>query len=68
MPDQKATAIAHPNIAFIKYWGNRDDELRLPANPSLSMNLGDLQTTTTVVFDESLEGDEVTIDGVNVGL
>ena len=63
MPDQKATAIAHPNIAFIKYWGNRDDELRLPANPSLSMNLGDLHTTTTVVFDESLEGDELTIDG-----
>ena len=62
MPDQKATAIAHPNIAFIKYWGNRDDELRLPANPSLSMNLGDLHTTTTVAFDESLEGDEVTID------
>jgi diphosphomevalonate decarboxylase len=62
MQDWKATAIAHPNIAFIKYWGNRDDELRLPANPSLSMNLGDLHTTTTVAFDEGLERDEVTID------
>lgn len=63
MQQRKATAIAHPNIAFIKYWGNRDDELRLPANPSLSMNLGDLVTTTTVAFDETLERDEVVIDG-----
>jgi len=63
MPQSKATATAHPNIAFIKYWGNRDDALRLPANPSLSMNLGELATTTTVVFDEGLEQDELTIDG-----
>jgi diphosphomevalonate decarboxylase len=63
MQDRKATAIAHPNIAFIKYWGNRDDELRLPANPSLSMNLGELHTTTTVAFDAGLERDEVIIDG-----
>jgi diphosphomevalonate decarboxylase len=63
MRERKATAIAHPNIAFIKYWGNRDDELRLPANPSLSMNLGDLHTTTTVAFDAGLEQDEVIIDG-----
>jgi diphosphomevalonate decarboxylase len=62
MPDPKATAIAHPNIAFIKYWGNRDDALRLPANPSLSMNLGDLYTTTTVAFDKTLERDEFVID------
>ena len=24
MKTLKSTAIAHPNIAFIKYWGNRD--------------------------------------------
>ena len=62
MQDRKASAIAPSNIAFIKYWGNRDDELRLPANDSLSMNLGDLHTTTTVAFDENLERDEVAID------
>ncbi|GAB4548706.1 MAG: diphosphomevalonate decarboxylase [Anaerolineae bacterium] len=62
MLDRKATAIAHPNIAFIKYWGNHDEALRLPANPSLSMNLGDLVTTTTLAFDEGLGGDEVVID------
>ena len=32
-----ATAIAHPNIAFIKYWGNRDDMMRLPSNGSIAM-------------------------------
>lgn len=62
MPNRKATAIACSNIAFIKYWGNRDDALRLPANPSLSLNLGDLYTTTTVAFDKGLEKDEVIID------
>lgn len=60
---RRATALAHPNIALIKYWGNQDDELRLPANPSLSMNLGSLQTVTTVAFDDSLPGDRLTING-----
>jgi len=59
---QQATAIAHPNIAFIKYWGNEDDGLRLPANPSLSMNLGSLYTKTTVTFDQSLPNDTLTIN------
>ncbi len=58
----QATALAHPNIAFIKYWGNVDDQLRLPANPSLSMNLGSLHTVTTVTFTASLSGDELFIN------
>jgi diphosphomevalonate decarboxylase len=45
-----ASAIAHPNIAFIKYWGNRDDILRLPVNGSISMNLAGLETRTQVEF------------------
>ena len=49
-----ATAQANPNIAFIKYWGNRDDALRLPANGSISMNLDGLYTRTTVSFQPSL--------------
>jgi diphosphomevalonate decarboxylase len=57
------TAVAHPNIAFIKYWGNRNDILRLPANGSISMNLEGLETRTTVEFDGSLASDELTING-----
>lgn len=59
----KATARAHPNIAFIKYWGNRNEALRLPANSSLSMNLRELHTTTAVQFDPSLARDELTLGG-----
>ncbi|MDM8520098.1 diphosphomevalonate decarboxylase [Anaerolineales bacterium HSG6] len=59
---QQATALAHPNIAFIKYWGNQDHALRLPVNPSLSMNLGALFTQTTVIFDDSLSHDSLTIN------
>ncbi len=58
----QATAIAHPNIAFIKYWGNRDDTLRLPSNGSISMNLGGLETRTFVQFDDILTADELTIN------
>lgn len=46
----KSTAIAHPNIAFVKYWGKRDENLRIPLNNSISMNLGNLETKTTVEF------------------
>jgi len=56
------TAVSHPNIAFIKYWGNRNDELRLPASSSLSMNLAGLQTRTAVEFDSSLRNDTLLIN------
>lgn len=58
-----ATAEALSNIAFIKYWGNRDHSLRLPSNPSLSMNLAGLKTITTVAFEPDLERDDITING-----
>ncbi len=61
-----ATAEAHPNIAFIKYWGNRDNKLRLPVNSSLSMNLDGLTTRTTVSFQPSLPFDELVINGHEV--
>ena len=57
MPASTATALAHPNIAFIKYWGNRDDVLRLPQNGSISMNLAGLHTHTRVSFDPGYEAD-----------
>lgn len=62
MANRKATAQSCSNIAFIKYWGNRDARLRLPLNDSLSMNLEALFTETTVVFDESFADDQIVID------
>jgi diphosphomevalonate decarboxylase len=61
---RQVTARANSNIAFIKYWGNRDDDLRLPANSSISMNLDGLYTETTVRWDDSLASDSVAINGV----
>lgn len=58
-----ATAIAHPNIAFIKYWGNRDDMIRLPTNGSISMNLEALYTRTTVTFSRDFRRDVIRING-----
>jgi diphosphomevalonate decarboxylase len=63
MPDLTAKAVSCPNIAFIKYWGNRDDSLRLPANGSISMNLDGLCTITRVTFDPGLTVDQLTLNG-----
>lgn len=60
--DSVSIAIAHPNIAFIKYWGNRDDELRLPSNGSISMNLDGLFTRTRVEFSPGLQADRLFIN------
>lgn len=59
----KVTAVAPSNIAFIKYWGRKDEELRLPENGSISMNLSNLLTTTTVEFSSIYKGDEIIING-----
>ncbi|MEL6343289.1 MAG: diphosphomevalonate decarboxylase [Myxococcota bacterium] len=58
----QATAIAHPNIALIKYWGKRDLPLNLPAVPSLSITLDTFTTTTTVQW--GAEQDLVIVNGV----
>lgn len=52
-----AKAIAHPNIALIKYWGNQDDTLHIPSADSISMNLGALTTKTQVILDPNLNHD-----------
>lgn len=57
-----AKAAAHPNIAFIKYWGNQNHDLRIPSNGSLSMNLEGLETQTTVSFDTALDQDQLFIN------
>ncbi|PWH17655.1 MAG: diphosphomevalonate decarboxylase [Anaerolineae bacterium] len=63
MPIRSATAIAHPNIALIKYWGNLDDEWTIPSANSLSMTLGELFTKIHLIADEQLECDLLMIDG-----
>lgn len=58
----KSTAIAPSNIAFTKYWGRKDEKLRLPMNGSIAMTLSNLLTTTTVEFDSKLKKDDITIN------
>lgn len=63
----KATAISPSNIAFVKYWGKKDEVLRLPENASFSMTLDDvISTKTTVEFSQELENDIVFINGKQV--
>ncbi len=54
---QAAAAVAHANIALIKYWGKRNTEKNLPAVGSISLTLNALKTETSVRFDESLPQD-----------
>ena len=57
-----ATAKAHTNIALVKYWGKKDQELIIPQTDSLSLTLNEFYTTTTVNFDNHLTSDLVAID------
>ncbi len=59
----EATAVAHPNIALIKYWGKADAEKNIPAVGSLSITLDGLSTTTRVVFDPGYGADRFTLGG-----
>jgi diphosphomevalonate decarboxylase len=57
----KATAVAHANIALVKYWGKRDEALILPEAGSLSLALDRLLTTTTVEL--GADRDSFLLDG-----
>ncbi len=61
----KITVKAPANIAFIKYWGKRNEKLRIPANSSISTNLSNAFSVTSVDFDDKFKEDIVNIDGVN---
>ncbi|KAM8763261.1 diphosphomevalonate decarboxylase [Acanthopagrus schlegelii] len=60
-----ATCTAPVNIAVIKYWGKRDEELILPINSSLSVTLhqDQLKTTTTVATSRSFQEDRIWLNG-----
>ncbi|WP_446831078.1 diphosphomevalonate decarboxylase [Candidatus Foliamicus sp.] len=59
----QGSAVAHPNVALIKYWGKREAPGNLPAAGSLSLTLAHLSTRTTVRFDEHLEQDYLRLNG-----
>jgi diphosphomevalonate decarboxylase len=59
----QATAVAHPNIALVKYWGKQDRPGNRPAVPSISVTLDSLVTSTRVRFDPGLESDDFLING-----
>lgn len=56
------TAVAHPNVALVKYWGKRDDGDNVPATPSLSITLGGLTTRTTVSFAAASQSDRIMLN------
>jgi diphosphomevalonate decarboxylase len=59
----KTTIKASSDIALVKYWGKKDEFLRLPENGSVSMILDGLDTVTTVEWQPALPQDDITIEG-----
>ena len=62
--DGSASAVAHPNLALVKYWGKADVRRNVPATPSLGISLAALRSHVQVRLDES--GDSVELDGRSV--
>jgi len=60
---KKVTIKTASDIALIKYWGKKDEVLRLPENGSVSIKLDGLDTITTVEFRGDLTADDITIEG-----
>lgn len=60
-------ARAHSNIALVKYWGKRDIGLNLPAVASISITLEALYTETSVKMDNSVQADELVLNGEKAG-
>jgi diphosphomevalonate decarboxylase len=58
----RATAIAQPNIAVVKYWGKRDLARNLPAVGSISVTLSSLFTEMQVEIDGTLTGDVLLVN------
>lgn len=59
----KVTAQASSDVALVKYWGKKDEVLRLPENGSVSLILEGLDTITTVEFYTDGTPSQVQING-----
>ncbi|HHT55736.1 MAG TPA: diphosphomevalonate decarboxylase, partial [Acholeplasma sp.] len=58
-------ARAHVNFALIKYWGKKNEKLRLPFQASLSFTIDKLFTDTKVTVNKDLIKDKITINGIS---
>jgi diphosphomevalonate decarboxylase len=62
------TALSHPNKALVIYWGNKNDTLRIPSRPSLSVTLQGINHPLDYIVSlrtiGSSERDKVIIDGI----
>ncbi|KAG8239593.1 hypothetical protein J437_LFUL019193, partial [Ladona fulva] len=59
------TCIAPVNIAVIKYWGKRNEELILPLNDSISATLcmDEMRAKTTVMASPTFTEDKIWLNG-----
>lgn len=62
-----AQAVAHNNIALIKYWGKLAAKDNIPAVGSLSVTLGAFYTRTRVRLDTTLKSDRFVLNGTQMG-
>uniref|UniRef100_A0A6J0T9B7 Diphosphomevalonate decarboxylase n=1 Tax=Pogona vitticeps TaxID=103695 RepID=A0A6J0T9B7_9SAUR len=64
-PLTRVTCTAPVNIAVVKYWGKRDEDLILPINSSLSVTLhqDQLKTTTTAAVSRDFTEDRLWLNG-----
>jgi diphosphomevalonate decarboxylase len=64
-PVKRVTCTAPVNIAAIKYWGKRNEQLILPLNSSLSVTLhqSELRTKTTIALSTNFADDKIWING-----
>ena len=62
LPEGKVSWESPSNIALVKYWGKKMEQI--PANPSISFTLNNCKTTTTLSYSNSTElSFEIYVDG-----
>ncbi|EJD75700.1 hypothetical protein LOAG_17225 [Loa loa] len=65
---QEVKVVAPINIALVKYWGKRNEDLMLPLNDSISLSINDLCAKTRIRIGPSIKKDSVLINGSNICL
>lgn len=59
-----ATAKVHANIAIIKYWGKKEEKLKIPFNSSISFTLDKFYTKTCIIKEKGLTKDVFYLNNV----